>query len=106
MNQDPFEALRTRLQTPAEGPKLRGPRDEGIQRFVDRKCIKVRDRKTKELRLATPTEIAKRLGFVKTDELHILYQKCDRADEFSKMFWFYVNPKNNHGKATNQKTNP
>ncbi len=65
---------------------IRGPRDEGIQRFIDKRCIKIHDSKTKRLRLVTPQEPAIILAPVPTDELYRLYQGCEQA----RSFWWAI----------------
>lgn len=100
-----FDNLRARLEAPLKGPKLRSGRDADIQKFIDRKCIKITDRKTKQLRLCTPKEIAIQLSFIRSDELYILYETCEKADDFARMYWSFIRSKNKHAKATNQEAN-
>lgn len=69
---------------------IRSKRDEQIQRFHARGSIKLFDKKTKQLRLATKEELALILRKYKTDQLHPFYKECENARSFSKFFWWVV----------------
>ncbi len=62
---------------------IRSLRDEGIKRFHDTKRINIRDKDTKELRLANSAELALILRNCPTPDLYPFYKECDRANSFS-----------------------
>jgi len=55
--------------------------------------IKLRDRKTKELRDATGHDIAILLGHVPTGDLWAFHKKCTEMRSYSKYFWWAIKPK-------------
>lgn len=55
--------------------------------------IKLRDRKTKELRDATGHDIAILLGHVPTGDLWAFHKKSTEARSYSRWFWFMLKPK-------------
>lgn len=70
----------------------RSRRDELLNKFLKRNiCIRV---KGKLVPLDAPN-MAILLSPFKTDQLHDIYERCaaPTTKSFSKMFWFFVNPK-------------
>jgi len=72
--------------------KPRSERAELLSNFLGN-GIKLRDRKTKELRDATGHDIAILLGHVPTDDLWAFHKKCTEARSYSRWFWFMLKPK-------------
>lgn len=69
--------------------KGKGPlheRNELVDKFFKR-GLKIRDRKTGELVPITGRELAVKLSHIPTADLHAFYQKCDRSDNFGRVFW-------------------
>jgi len=79
----------SRYQRPA-GPNIRSERDEMVQKFVDKRVIKIHDRTTKQLRLATAGEIALLLKDCPTADLYAFFRECEEARSFSRFFWWAV----------------
>lgn len=72
---------------------VRSERDEQISRFFDKQSIMVRDKKTKELRLATKVDLALILRHCPTTDLHPFFKQCEEARSFSRYFWWSVKRK-------------
>jgi hypothetical protein len=72
---------------------IRSGRDEQMLLFFNKGIIQLRDKKTKELRLATVGEIAILLRNYKTNQLHQLYKECQGSSNFSKLFWWKIKNK-------------
>lgn len=74
-------------------PTARDERDEQIQNFFNKQCIMIRDRKTKALRLATKSDLAKVLMYCPTKDLYPFFKECEGARSFSRYFWWSVKHK-------------
>lgn len=72
---------------------IRSERDEQIERFYQRGSIKVRDTKTKKLRLASRGELALILKDCPTEDLHAFYRQCEAARSFPRWFWYSIKRK-------------
>lgn len=78
---------------PEQSGDIRSERDEQIERFYQRRCINVRDAKTKKLRLASRGELALILKDCPTEDLHAFYRQCEAARSFPRWFWYSVKRK-------------
>ena len=73
-------------------PAIRSERDSYLGLFTGR-GIQLRDRKTKELRDATPAEIAKLLCFTPTEDLFAFHRMCEHANSYPRFFWWRLKGK-------------
>lgn len=89
-----------RFQQQRDHGKVVSERASCIKLFHDKRAIKLPDRKTRELRLATAKELAVLLGHTPTEDLEPFYKECQRARSFSRYFWWAM--KNKTGKGSGQ----
>jgi hypothetical protein len=74
-----------------EKQKLRCERDELVRNFLGHD-IRIRDRKTGELKLATAADIAIKLRYVPTQDLYAFHKLCLGARCYSKYFHWALKP--------------
>lgn len=70
---------------------IKSERDELIRNFDGK--VQLKDKKTKELRNATLSEIALILRYCPTNQLYAFYNDCSKAKTFGKFFWWSVKKK-------------
>lgn len=80
------QLLRTRKPVPQ---KIRGPRDELIQKFTDRLNQARVGTKFKPL---TCRAVAVKLSHLPTSDLWPFYRQCESARSFSAYFWWALRP--------------